>query len=63
VGLKVIAVNYTDDKIAIPHQISADFGEVSSAQEAYDASANPVEYSWAFFASGYGTQVREFTKQ
>lgn len=63
VGLTVVAVNYTDDQIAIPHQISADFGEVSSADEEYNASDNPVTYYWAFFASGYGTQIREFIKQ
>lgn len=63
IGLKVMAVNYTGNEIAIPHQISPDFGEVSSSDEEYDASANPVKYFWAFYASGYGTQVREFDKQ
>ena len=63
VGLTVIAVNYTDDQIKIPHQISPDFGEVSSADETYDASAEPITYSWVFYAGGYGTSLRIFTKQ
>lgn len=67
VGYDVIAVNYTGNKIAIPKQIASDpsgtQGVVSSANETYNASANPVTYSWSFLAGGYGTQVRNFVKQ
>ena len=63
IGLTVIAVNYTGNEIKIPHQISPDFGEVSSQDESYDPSATPVTYSWAFIAGGYGNYVRTFEKQ
>jgi hypothetical protein len=63
VGQTVIAVNYTDTKIAIPHQISADFGEVSSANETYSLTPPPPTYTWVFLAGGYGTGPRTFTKQ
>ncbi len=63
VGMTVIAVNYTDDQIKIPHQISPDFGEVSSQDESYDGSVDPATYSWVFIAGGYGTSLRTFTKQ
>jgi hypothetical protein len=62
-GETVTAVNYTGSQIAIPQQISADFGEVSSSDETYNATANPVTYSWIFHAAGYGTSLRTFTKQ
>jgi hypothetical protein len=62
-GFTVIAVNYQGTKITIPHQISPDFGEVSSSDETYDASASPVTYSWVFYAGGFGTYLRTFTKQ
>lgn len=63
VGLKVIAVNYTGNKISIPKQISPDFGPVSSGAEIYNAGSNPITYDWKFFAGGYGTGLRTFTKQ
>lgn len=63
VGLTVIAVNYTDTKITIPHQISPDFGEVSSSSETYTLTPAPPKYSWVFHAGGYGTALRSFTKQ
>jgi len=63
VGLTVVAVNYTDTKIAIPHQISPDFGEVSSSNETYTLTPAPPKYSWVFHAGGYGTALRTFTKQ
>jgi Domain of unknown function (DUF5011) len=63
VGLNVIAVNYTDTKIAIPHQISPDFGEVSSSDETYALTPLPPAYSWVFHAGGYGTALRTFRKQ
>lgn len=62
-GLTVVAVNYTGTKIAIPHQISPDFGEVSSSEESYSLTPAPPTYSWVFHASGYGTQLRDFVKQ
>jgi hypothetical protein len=63
VGLTVIAVNYTGNKIAIPHQISPDFGEVSSGSESYTLTPAPPQYTWVFFAGGYGTGTRTFVKQ
>ncbi|MEO6729949.1 MAG: immunoglobulin-like domain-containing protein [Ferruginibacter sp.] len=62
-GLTVIAVNYTGNKIAIPKHVSPDFGVVSSGTETYNAGASPITYSWIFFAGGYGTGLRTFTKQ
>ena len=62
-GLEVIAVNYQGNKIAIPRQISPDFGEVSSGNETYTPTPLPAKYSWSFFAGGYGTQLRTFIKQ
>ena len=61
-GLQVIAVNYTGNKIAIPHQISPDFGVVSSGTETYNPGP-PATISYSFFAGGYGTAVRTFVKQ
>lgn len=63
VGLTVLAVNYSGTKIAIPHQISNDFGEVSSGSESYTLTPAPPQYSWIFFAGGYGTGSRVFVKQ
>jgi Domain of unknown function (DUF5011) len=63
VGQTVIAVNYTGLKIAIPHQISPDFGEVSSSNESYTLTPPPATYSWIFHAGGYGTGLRTFVKQ
>ncbi len=63
VGLTVLAVNCSGNKIKIPHYISADFGEVSSASETYFPSLTPIEYSWIFNAGGYGAYLRTFTKQ
>lgn len=62
-GETVIAVNYTGSMIAIPQQISVDYGEVSSSSETYNATALPITYSWIFHAGGYGTSLRTFTKQ
>lgn len=62
VGKTVIAVNYTGTKIAIPHQVSPDFGEVSSSNETYNLNMPPT-YSWVFHAGGYGTALRTFVKQ
>jgi hypothetical protein len=61
-GLKVIAVNYTGNKIAIPKHISPDMGVVSSGSESYTPGP-PATIKYAFFAGGYGTQVRTFVKQ
>ena len=60
-GLTVIAVNYTGNKIAIPKQVSPDFGVVSSGGESYDPATGTIKYS--FFAGGYGTAARTFVKQ
>jgi len=60
-GLHVIAVNYTGNKIAIPKQDSPDYGVVSSASETYNPGP-PANYSWIFFAAGYGTSLRTFSK-
>ena len=62
-GMTVIGVNYTGNKIAIPKHVSPDFGVVSSGSEVYNAGATPITYSWVFFAGGYGTGLRTFTKQ
>jgi hypothetical protein len=62
VGETVTAVNYTGNKIAIPQQISADFGQVSSGSETY-TPGSPNTYSWIFYAGGYGTSLRTFTEQ
>lgn len=61
-GLTVIAVNYTGNKITIPHQDSPDFGVVSSGSESYSPGP-PATISYAFFAGGYGTAARTFVKQ
>ena len=65
-GYKVIVVNYQGNKIAIPKQYATDpsgvTGIVSSTSETYNASANPVSYSWVFLAGGYGTGLRTFSK-
>ena len=63
VGMTVIAVNYAGTQIAIPHQISPDFGEVSSSNESYSLTPAPPTYSWVFHAGGYGTALRTFVKQ
>ena len=63
IGLTATAVNYTGNEIKIPHQISPDFGEVSSQDESYDPAATPVTYSWVFIAGGYGNYLRTFEKQ
>ncbi|HTS44079.1 MAG TPA: immunoglobulin-like domain-containing protein [Puia sp.] len=62
-GLHVIAVNYTGTMISIPHQISPDYGEVSSSDETYSLTPPPPTYSWVFHAGGYGTSLRTFVKQ
>jgi hypothetical protein len=61
-GLKVIAVNYTGNKIAIPKQISPDMGQVSSGSESYTPGP-PATVSYVLFAGGYGTAARTFVKQ
>jgi len=68
IGYKVVAVNYTGNKIKIPRQFATDpaVGSpaiVSSTSESYDPTSSPVKYFWAFLAGGYGSQVREFRKQ
>jgi len=65
-GYFVTVVNYTGNKIKIPRQLATDpdgaIGLVSSRNETYNASANPVTYSWVFLAGGYGTGLRTFKK-
>ncbi len=61
-GLTVIAVNYSGNKIAIPKQVSADFGVVSSSTESYDPTS-PATIKYVFIAGGYGPSVRTFVKQ
>jgi len=63
VGMTVVVVNYAGTQIAIPHQISPDFGEVSSSNESYSLTPAPPTYSWVFHAGGYGTALRTFVKQ
>ncbi|HWJ92380.1 MAG TPA: immunoglobulin-like domain-containing protein [Flavisolibacter sp.] len=68
VGYKVIAVNYTGNKIRVPKQFAMDpssgsTGIVSTTSETYNATATPPSYSWIFLAGGYGTGLRTFTKQ
>lgn len=60
-GLKVIGVNYTGNKIAIPKHFSPDMGLVSSSSESYDPATGTIKYVLA--AGGYGTALRTFVKQ
>lgn len=64
VGLTVTAVNYSAYNIAIPQQISADFGLTSSANASTTGGAGGAitGYSWIFNAGGYGTSLRTFSK-
>jgi surface protein with Ig-like domain len=62
-GETVTVVNYTGSLIAIPEQVSPDFGVVSSSSATYNATSSPVSYSWIFHAGGYGVSLRTFTKQ
>ncbi len=64
VGMTVTAVNYSAYNIAIPQQISADFGLTSSAQASSTGGAGGAitGYSWVFNAGGYGTSLRTFSK-
>jgi hypothetical protein len=61
VGLTAIGVNYTGNKIAIPKQISPDFGQISSNTESYDPATGTIKY--AITAGGYGDALRTFVKQ
>lgn len=65
-GYLVTVVNYAGNKIKIPRQLATDpdggIGIVSSRNETYNASANPVTYTWVFLAGGYGTGLRTFKK-
>jgi hypothetical protein len=65
-GYLVTVVNYSGNKIKIPRQLATDpdggIGIVSSRSETYNASANPVTYTWVFLAGGYGTGARIFKK-
>lgn len=68
VGFIVKLVNYEGNKIHIPRQLAFDpsiggLNTVTSASETYNAAAAPVTVKYAFLAGGYGTQVRNFTKQ
>lgn len=68
VGFVVKLVNYDGNKIAIPRQFAFDpsiggLNTVSSNSEVYNADSAPVTVKYAFSAAGYGTQVRNFTKQ
>lgn len=58
----VTVVNYTGNKIAMPHQIGAVIGEVSATDETYDNSVDPPTYSWVIINGGYGNYLRTFTK-
>jgi hypothetical protein len=62
-GLTVIGVNYTGNKIAIPKQVSPDFGVASTqaGSESYDPATGTIKY--IFLAGGYGTGSRTFVKQ
>ncbi len=60
-GLPVVATNYSANNIQIPTQNSPYFGGVvSSSATTIDPSGN---YTWNYFAPGYGTQARTFVKQ
>ena len=61
VGLLVVATNYSANNIEIPVQDSPYFGgEVSSSATTWNS---PGVYTWIYFAPGYGTGPRTFTKQ
>jgi Domain of unknown function (DUF5011) len=61
VGLLVVATNYSSNNIQIPEQDSPYFGGiVSSTETTYDP---PGDYTWIFYAPGYGTGPRSFAKQ
>ena len=68
VGFIVKLVNYDGNKISIPRQLAYDpsiggLNTISSNSELYLADAVPVSVKYALTAGGYGTQVRNFTKQ
>lgn len=68
VGFVVKLVNYDGNKIHIPKQLAFDpsiggLNTISSNTETYNAGASPVTVRYALTAGGYGTQVRNFTKQ
>jgi hypothetical protein len=68
VGFIVKLVNYEGNKIHIPKQLAFDpsiggLNTVTSASEVYNPTSTPVSVKYAFLAGGYGTQVRNFTKQ
>lgn len=68
VGFIVILVNYEGNEISIPKQMAFDpssggLNTISSNSELYNATSNPVTVKYALTAGGYGTQVRNFTKQ
>jgi hypothetical protein len=61
VGLYVIATNYSANNIQIPEQDSPYFGgTVSSTDATLDP---PGDYTWIYFAPGYGVGPRSFEKQ
>ena len=68
VGFIVKLVNYDGNKIAIPKQLAFDpsiggLNTISSNSEVYNAGSVPISVKYALSAGGYGTQVRNFTKQ
>lgn len=68
VGFVVKLVNYDGNKIAIPKQMAYDpsiggLNTISSNSEVYNAASAPITVKYALTAGGYGTQVRNFTKQ
>ena len=68
VGFVVKMVNYDANRIHIPRQFAFDpsiggLNTISSNSETYNATATPVTVRWALTAGGYGTQLRNYTKQ
>jgi hypothetical protein len=68
VGFIVKLVNYEGNKIHIPKQLAFDPSiggpnTVTSTSEVYNAGSAPITVKYALLAGGYGTQVRNFTKQ
>ena len=61
-NLTVIVFNPTGNTIKIPVQLANDGNITTSSNESY-TPGNPSTYTWKMVSPGYGTAVRNFTKQ
>ena len=60
-GVTATVVNYEDDLVEVPKQIT-EAGEFYSVGGEYFPSLTPPEYHWAIVNASYGTAVRTFKK-